>query len=236
VIDYALKTAQFRTPRGVPVPMTYREETSDWNTITACMTEDEYGLRARIVAGLAFDIGAHVGGVAIGLAIDNPELEVVAVEPVPDNVALLRRNVSQNGLDGRITVIAGAVGDGQPVEIRYRYRGTETAEHHAFIGNSSLAYDSGGELAHETTTYTSRTIATLWLEFGIPDFVKIDTEGAEWAFLAENANSLPYITGEWHPVRGHTQDDFRALLERSHDITFSGPIAGPGGFEAIRRG
>ena len=39
------QTVMFLTPRGVQVLMTIREGTNDWNTLNACMTEDEYGLR-----------------------------------------------------------------------------------------------------------------------------------------------------------------------------------------------
>lgn len=231
---YFLADAVWRTPNGREAVFRYRLETSDWNTLTSCLTEDEYGLRGREVRN-AIDIGGHIGGVAIGLAIDNPLARVLVVEPVPDNVELIRWAAVENGVAERVTIIEGAAGDGSEVEVWYGYRGTELAEHHAFIGNSSLAYDSGGEIEHEHTTYRSLTIADILHRTGPVDFAKIDTEGGEWAFLTKDAALLPYIVGEWHPVRGHTQADMYALLKPTHLVTFTGPEGGPGGFRAIRR-
>jgi len=95
---YAPAVEVFETPRGHLVTMHYRTDSSDWNTLYSALNEDEYGLRSRHLTGSALDIGAHIGAVAVGLAIDNPDLIVVAVEPVPDNARLLRLNVAAYGL------------------------------------------------------------------------------------------------------------------------------------------
>ena len=236
MIDYALIEGRFLTPRGRSVVFRYREGTNDWNTLNACLTEDEYQLRARHLTGYAVDAGGHLGGVAVGLAVDNPGLRVLVIEPVPENVALSRWAIDANGLSDRVVVIEGAIGDGSETEVRFRYTGTEPAEHHAFVGNSSFAYDTGGELPHEIANYVSLTPADIIDRLGEePALVKVDTEGAEWAFLAAGAGVFPLILGEWHPVRGHTRDTLTALLIDTHDVTFNGPEGGPGGFVAVRR-
>ena len=233
-MPYAPAVAVFRTPRGNPATMHYRTDSSDWNTLYSALTEDEYGLRSRHLTGRALDIGAHIGGVAIGLAIDNPDLIVVAVEPVPDNARLLRLNVAANGLTDRVTVIEGAAGHGA-VTVWYGYRGSETAEHHAFIGNSSLAYDHGGANEHESVTYDGWALADL-ADSDVA-LLKIDNEGGEFDFLTDPAIArCAVIVGEWHNVRGHVQGDIATLLGATHDVTFSGPVGGPGGFLAVRRG
>lgn len=256
---YEITHDTFWTPRGRPVTFTIRADTSDWNTVNAVMgTNDEYQLAAHRLSGTAFDVGAHIGAVTIALLADNPDLRVVAVEPVPGNVELLRQNVERNGFADRAEIIQGAVGDGSTVSVWHGYRGNENAEHHAFIGNSSLAYDHGGETEHDETQYVSLRLAdfidrldaeqygpytdgggqlekhpehpTIYL-----DWLKIDTEGAEWAFLASPERwRLRYIVGEWHPVRGKTRADLLALLGETHEVTFTGPEQGPGGFVAVR--
>jgi FkbM family methyltransferase len=235
----------FYTPRGQAARCRYRTDTSDWNTLYSALNEDEYGLRPLTLTGLALDIGAHIGAVTLGLALDNPDLRVIAVEPVPDNARLLRENVVLNGLKDRVTVIEGAAGRGE-VTVWYGYRGSETAEHHAFIGNSSLAYDHGGENEHDEISYWGWTLSAL-LDLGVdfayiaPDaaslaLVKIDNEGGEYDFLADPAVSrCERIVGEWHNVRGHVQTDIASLLGATHVVTFSGPVGGPGGFLAVRR-
>lgn len=234
---YDIAPAWFQTPRGRACLMFIRDGTSDWNTAYSALNEDEYGLAALPDIATAVDVGGHIGSVGIGLALDHPEARVLIVEPVPDNVDLIRASAETNRVADRVTVLAGAAGDGSEVTVAYGYRGSELALHHAFIGNSSFAYDNpGGEKRHRKVHYRSLAIADVIGDIGTPDLLKIDTEGAEWAFLASGAERLPLIVGEWHAVRGHAQADMAALLGTTHDVTFTGPVAGPGGFRAVRRG
>lgn len=233
-MTYELREGTFRTPRGRQAAMTYRADSSDWNTLWSCLNEDEYGFRERSVEGTALDVGAHIGGVTVGLALDNPTLHVIAVEAVPPNVELLRRNVAANGIAGRVTVIEGAAGSG-PVEVWYGYEGSENASHHAFIGNSSLAY-AATTGTHQTSRYHEATTLSAILEHGPVSLAKVDCEGCEYAFLDDpRVAEIPTILGEWHPVKGKTIGDVLALLSETHTVTFSGPQAGPGGFVAVAK-
>lgn len=234
-MNYTRASARFVTPRGQSVKMTYRQDTNDWNTTYSCLTEDEYGLRELRLTGRALDIGGYTGGVTVALAVDNPELHVTVVEPVPDNLALIRENVEQNGVADRVTIIAGAVGTAEQREltIHYGYTGSELAEHHAFVGNISLVQSEPdacpSDIPHEHVTVPVHSLASL-----LPaDFVKIDCEGGEWAFLTGPVAEVPRWVGEWHPGTGHTQADFIALFP-DYAMTFAGPLAGPQGFEAVR--
>lgn len=235
VLEYALADGTWHTPGGHPVTFRYREGTNDWNTITSIMApEDEYGL-PRDLSGVAVDVGAYIGGVAVALALDNPRLRVIAIEPVPPNADLTRHNAAANGAS--VEVFEGAVGDGGLASVWWGYRGSEALEHHAFVGNSTLAYDHGGDMPHEETTYRSLTLASVvWQAGGWIDWLKIDTEGAEWAFLASPAvEKVGTIVGEWHPVRGHEQGHMAELLLPTHRVAFTGPREGPGGFRAVLR-
>ena len=231
---YEVTEGSFRSPGGQALTVFYRKDTNDWNTVSATLTGDEYHL-PRGLSGRAVDVGGYLGTVGIALAADNPGLAVTIIEPVPPNAALIRRNIEANGLSDRVTLIEGAAsGDHEPVTVWYGYRGNEAAEHHAFVGNSTLAYDGSGILPHEEVTYTPLTLADL-LADGEIDWLKIDTEGAEWSFLTGPVEMVREIVGEWHPVRGHTLADMAALLGPTHVVTFDGPQTGPGGFRAVRR-
>lgn len=221
---------QFTTPAGAPVELEIRPETNDHNTAYSALNENEYDLPHGL-SGVTWDIGAHIGSVSIALALDNPDLRVIAVEPVPSNANILLRNCLSNGVGDRVTLISGAVGRaGAKVRVDWNYRGNEAAEHHRYIGNSTLGIGT----EHETLVYDATSVRDL-LEHGRPSFVKIDTEGAEWSFLdSAFAAALPLIVGEWHPVDGHTIGDLIALLP-NHLVTFTGPQAGPGGFRAVLR-
>ena len=227
--------AGWRTPNGRPIAFRFREGTNDWNTISACTTGDEYGLRDRPISGSVLDVGGYLGSVGITIAVDNPDAQVTIVEPVPANAALIRANIERNHVSDRVTLIEGAVGKGgEKVDVWFGYRGTESAEHHAFVGNSSLAYDNGGELDHDAVTYKALSLASL-VGDGLA-FLKIDCEGGEWAFLrGPSLGKVERIVGEAHSVRGHTGADIVGLLSKTHDVTLSGDPAGTCGFTAVRR-
>jgi FkbM family methyltransferase len=239
------RVAEFRTPRGHHALMTIRDGTNDWNTLNACMTEDEYQLRSFNGNGWALDIGGYLGGVGIGLALDNPGLRVLIVEPVPDNARLIRDNIERNGVGDRVELIEGAIGDGGPVSVWHGYQGNATAEHHRYVGNSSLAYDHGGELQHDETTYEkSLTLMDLVVMTADSDhrggvaLLKIDCEGGEWAFLDDpylGQSACRVILGEAHAVRGHRGDDIVGLLEATHDVTIIGDGAGTCEFRAVAK-
>ena len=227
-MTYTETEGRWQTPNGKPVAFRYREGTNDWNTLTASLNEDEYGLRGSQISGDVLDVGGYLGSVGIGIAIDQPDARVTIIEPVPANADLIRRNAERNGVS--VTVVEGAVGKGgEPVEVTFGYTGDPTAEHHAFVGNSTLAT---GE--HDAITYPALSLASL-VGDGLA-LLKIDCEGGEWAFLRGPAlRKVQRIVGEAHAVQGHTGADIVDLLSKTHAVTLSGDPAGTCGFAAVLR-
>lgn len=231
------------TPKGNLAHFAYREGTSDWNTITSIMVQnDEYGLAALDLTGLALDVGAHLGAATIALLLDNPSLSVIAVEAVPPNVEMIRRNLALNGLEDRCRVVglAASAPGIDHTEVWFGSRGDENAEHHAFIGNSKLVYDSPGTKDYQTAVVACISLGAL-LGRREASFIKIDCEGCEWGFLSDpTVSQVARIHGEWHPTGNHRRPDIVALLSQTHDVTTSAPAGvdpevGPGGFVAVRR-
>lgn len=217
MIDYAIAEERFLTPGGHNVRYAYRKETNDWNTVSSTCETDEYHVRGRHFEGIAWDIGGYLGSVGINLLLDNPDLRVVMVEPVPDNLELIRSNADLNGVTDRLTLLDGAVGD--VAEVHYRYVGDFSLEHHAFVGNSTLEGEKGSPVPHTVAKVTSFSITDL-LAYGDPTWVKIDCEGGEWSFLKTKKalrTKLPEIMGEAH---NHALD--MAALLPEHDVTFEG--------------
>lgn len=245
---------QFPSPRGQPLTFEYRPnyedggtliQCTDWNTVSSITRHDEYELASLHLSGWALDIGAHIGGCAISLAVDNPDLQVIAVEPVPGNVALLKRNVEHNGLAGRVIVLeAAAASPGQTTEtVAWNWQGQddESEEYrssirgHRYIGGSTLAY-ARPDRPHDEAAAPAVSIGSLLGLIGAERFafVKIDCEGCEAKFLDDPLVArVDRIHGEYHPSY-LTGEGVKALLAVTHDVTF-GPPPGPGPFRAVRR-
>ena len=237
-IEYPEVETAWHTPRGVPVRLMIRGNTSDWNTANSIMGDvDEYGLRDVHITGLALDVGSHLGAWAIAAALDNPGCRVIAIEAIGENADLARRNAALNGLEDRVMVLHNAAGAPgiETADVFWRAQGSETAEHHAFIGNSSLVY-AHGDPNHETETVECVSLGLLIGDAPV-ELLKIDCEGCEWGFLTDpEIKNVERIVGEWHPTGGHVQGDIVTLLEATHDVTLTGPAEGPGAFVAVRRG
>lgn len=127
------------------------------------------------------DVGAHIGYDTLLLAhLVGPAGRVVAFEPWPANVALLRQNVSLNGYEERVRVEPVAVAD-QEGQLRLHFHG------HPSIPCTINMYgtdDSGLEVRAVTLDdYVKRNGETV-------DFIKIDVEGAGAQVLAGLCQTL----------------------------------------------
>ena len=233
---YDIERHWFKSPRGRSALVYLREGTNDFNTANSCLDEDEYRTRDLHLTGLAVDVGGYLGTVALALLVDNPGLRVIVVEPIPENLDMIRRNLTVNGVIDRATVIAGAVGAaGEPVTISYAFQGEENELHHAFVGNAATV---GHEVEHREVTYPALGLADIVPEGPVP-WLKIDCEGGEWGFLADPGIArIDRIVGEFHPIPqrdGSTgsRERLEQLLGATHDVTY--PDAESWGFTAMRR-
>jgi ribosomal protein L11 methylase PrmA len=55
--------------------------------------------------GTLLDIGANNGVISIGALVCNEVAAVIGLEPEPDNVALLRRNIEKNSLSHQFVAL-----------------------------------------------------------------------------------------------------------------------------------
>ena len=235
-------TDTWTTPGGNPARFTfrYRPETTDWNSISSILTHDEYDIRGLALEGWAVDVGSHVGSMAIALALDNPDLRVIAIEPVPDNVRLVRLNVEQNGLADRVVVLAGGAGGPEMDTTRVAWNwddgpgGTNTG--HRFIGGSHLAL-ANPSVAHEEIEVPSWSIHELlwYVKASRFAFLKIDCEGCEATFLTDPAISqIDRIVGEYHPPYINPAT-LHLLLDATHVLSIPDETLSLGSFVAVRR-
>jgi len=228
-----------QTPHGRTAQFKCRNGTSDLATVGATnrlwgKLVDEYSLPEGLT-GFGLDVGAHIGSVTVPLLLDNPELWVVAIEAVPDNVEMLRENLALNGLEGRTTILAGAAWSGKgSIAVEYGYTGSEVAETHAYIGSVTPWMDAPGD--KQTATVPRYSLTDVLKTTAGKGFVwvKSDCEGCEHLFFrGAGLRKLGTIVGEWHQRDG-TAEDFAARLSKTHDVTWSEGIGG-GPFRAVPR-
>lgn len=166
------------------------------NTAEIVATEilwDEYGLsRIPFEAGdLIVDVGAHVGMVAIWLALRNPRAHVVAIEPEPLNLAHLRHNIAVNGARN-IQVV--------PFALTADRRRLDIARPPSNSGGAGAYYDEVGGYAFSGGP--SVTLDDIFARF-VPKrcrLLKVDCEGAEHEILpaCHILDRVDWFAAEFH--------------------------------------
>ena len=133
---------------------------------------------ARLVAdavppgGTVLDVGAHLGYVSIVAArAAGARGRVLAVEPNPDTLPLLERNLAANGVSGVVQVVPYALSDHQGSGSLHLSPSGDGSSPHANVATTG-----------PTVSVRSTTAAALLGERAV-DVVKIDVEGAELAVL-----------------------------------------------------
>lgn len=129
---------------------------------------------------LVFDMGAHCGVSTYHLSkLVGQEGKVICFEPDPTNFGILKRNIARHGLTNVIAenaAIAGKTG-----MLAFNSEGT--------IGSSLsslMLRDSVGT----TVMVDAMTLANAFERWGVPEFCKIDIEGAEIEVVRSSAELL----------------------------------------------
>jgi FkbM family methyltransferase len=156
------------------------------------------GPRPRVV----WDIGANIGAAALYFAERFPDAEIHCFEPLPENHALMEKNLSGSA---RLKAHCLALGAGNSeLEIH-------ASDNPRNFGGFSFHYSGTQEVpVHTVRVLTPAAVIAEGLA-PAPDFIKIDVEGAEYdiltAFEPEVLAKVAWITGELHSKRSF------ALLE-----------------------
>ena len=167
------------------------------------------------------DVGANCGIYTVLAAAINPNVRIVAVEPVPKIFAALTNNVTQNSLHGRVTILNVAVGSSEGI---VDFHEAEDAR------MGSLSIDGYQGQTGRLIRVQCRTLDSIVMELNVePDFIKIDVEGFSDAVLSGATRLLgtvrPCIVLEANP--GDPCPRITKILTRyryaMHLITGKGP-------------
>jgi FkbM family methyltransferase len=148
------------------------------------------GVDLASAGGVVVDAGAHVGTFTATAAAH--AAHVVAVEPNPANLALLRANLERNAIDN-VEVVEGALWPGgEAVELALS--GPTSA--------GSVVDDSGGGSSGTTVSVPAVDLDALVERVGAIDLLKLDIEGAEFELLRAASPAalaqIDVIVGELH--------------------------------------
>lgn len=217
------------TPAGRPGKLAVRDGTSDLSVALSTLSsrewtgDDEYKLRGHPFKGTFVDIGAHIGAVSLAVLLDHP-VTAILVEPVAENVELLRETIVANGLASRARIVQAAVGT-DTIQI-----GSDKDDRYV----ANLGYNDGERRKVKTITLP----ALVKRAGGYIDALKTDCEGGEWGLFASGGlKDVGYIFGEWH---GRNRDfsgpeRLHAALDPTHEITRLTDMGGIGLFWALPR-
>jgi FkbM family methyltransferase len=180
----------------------YRPGSSDISVIRTVLLEDpyraEYFFPPGFLPQVCLDIGANIGCGAVRLAKLYPQAtRILAFEPVPENVELLRKNTAHYT---NVTVVPVAL-DGEEGEMAMHPPTTDRD----FVGFSRHAFRVREEISVPIPV-RRLDLALKELNLVQPDLIKIDAEGCEVAILEtlspEVLGNIAWITGEFHSRPG----------------------------------
>lgn len=127
----------------------------------------------------AIDIGANIGLYTVLFAKSLRGRRILSVEPIPDAVSRLRRNIQLNGIHNSVIVFAGAAADHSgAIEIN------TIAEREEYSSVGAMAHPSIAGATYLTITVPCSSIDALTVNNDLdPGFIKIDVEGMEHMVL-----------------------------------------------------
>jgi FkbM family methyltransferase len=175
---------------------------------------------------IVVDLGANIGTFAIYAAMNAPNVQVLAYEPMPEFFQLLQRNVSLNGLDGSIQCINSAVA-------------ADGADRELIVAASGLYFPTLVPRESATAIQSVRVpctdLVSILDSHHLPriDLLKMDVEGAEYDILyglsPDAFQRIRALRMEYHNLPGDRQNvaDLKRFLGRHRYTITHEQIATP---------
>lgn len=166
-------------------------------TLAEVFVRQRYGSVARFHT--IVDVGANVGSFAVYAAHSSPRARIFCYEPEAQNFERLTRNLSINGLEGRVTAsrvaVASSVG---PRKLSLR------------VSQCNAFDDIRDSVSHQVVACT--TLQDIRREHGLAtlDLLKMNCEGAEYEILGAcsrtDYDGILNIRLEYHNLDGKSRN------------------------------
>ena len=168
---------------------------------------DTYVLYTKVV----IDLGANIGAFSLLCASFNKAIKIYAVEPEPNNLLLLNKNIAHNNMTEQIISVPLAVTDEDNKIVKLD-------DNH---GSTSML-DQPSDKAISVNTITLESLLKKY-SLNYVDVLKIDVEGAENLILINTSldimNRFRYITLEFDSRNNHLGQLVEKLSETHHVTT-----------------
>lgn len=175
-------------------PVHYRPGTSDVSIVYDILfRKSEYWLPEGLAPRCILDIGGNIGVAARYLAWRFPRAELHSFEPVPDNLALMHRNLEGSAIRAHGYGLGGTTGE---------FDFHTPADAPGDVSGYSRFGTAGA--ASRTVRAGIRAVGDALRDLGLDaiDVIKIDVEGAEndiiSAFPDELLSRVTWVYGELH--------------------------------------
>lgn len=181
-----------------------------------------------------FDIGGNIGYYPLmELSLLAGTGELVVIEPLPQNVALIERNLKLNG-HSNVPVIAGAISNSSSEKTFY-------ISNHSNLGTFHPEGSASELLSGSTLKVQTLTVPLLAQRFGPPDLLRMDIEGHEVEVFDSMLDDIaagvyaPTIIFETHPDRYGPQHDMSKILRRMFALGYRVPLVSSSTDQAAER-
>ncbi len=168
---------------GGPATVLVRTNGADWGVLHSIFADREYDVPPSAVGmpRTILDLGANCGYATLFLASRFPQAKLVAVEPLPANATMYRRNVLGRGINATLVEGAVATSDG---EGELLLTGNDACESLAPV------HDWKDKIRVKTMTVEHLLSAAGWDRV---DLLKMDIEGYESQLLADRPGWLSRV-------------------------------------------
>jgi len=161
------------------------------------------GLVGKPGRDVLVDVGANLGMICIAMLKLGHFREAIAIEPDPRNFALLKRNIEQNGLEGRIRALPFAVSD-DSADVEFELSETNFGDHRVRARRAPGAAQLGEE-RRAVVSVPARPLDELLRQAGADlgsiGLVWIDIQGHEGQLFRGARDTLshgaPLLTEFW---------------------------------------
>lgn len=152
--------------------------------------DDAWYYQLALNARLILDVGCNVGYTSLLALVANKSCRVVLFDSNPQALSIAATNIIYNGLSTRCQFVSGFLSQKSGERVKFYTVGTGSA------GSINPDHAKTAAMVNSWYWVNTTSLDEVCNELGvIPDFVKIDVEGAEFAVLS-GATSLAK-----HPLR-----------------------------------